>query len=378
MSLPGYTRSIAPDNLLDYERRGGYELIRLQEVKLHPAWLTERPSPALLKDLTEQAKHLRKIQEPIHVWRRRSSGNTYFVLTGRRHYFAAAAARLSSIPIVYRRVASDEEAEKEFLLDCLRWDQMSPVGKGRAHDRLVALGLQPKHYATRAGTSPSMVTNQRHLLDLPHDVQWLITGGALTYKHGRALYPFHPWPRMALRLALAAVAGDWPTRKLAEYLPAHYGLVEGQPEPAAWPDPGTPPFGPAWRPRRVRDWVTNEIERWVREGTFTGWNLATFAGQIVADAGTAAALEAVGWVDPTLDEQALALGPEVEEELDCHPDGRTDQSVRTQAVRTVWTRWLNTIAERDPLLTWKIATEAWTRWQAPQPPTAWLPPRLNS
>jgi uncharacterized protein with PIN domain len=40
-------------DLLVYERRGGYELIRLQDVHLHPAWLTERPSPALLKDLTD-------------------------------------------------------------------------------------------------------------------------------------------------------------------------------------------------------------------------------------------------------------------------------------------------------------------------------------
>jgi ParB/RepB/Spo0J family partition protein len=379
MSLPGYARRSASDNLLDYERRGGYELIRRQEVHLHPAWLVERPSPTLLKDLTEQVRYFRKIQEPIHVWRRRSSGNTYFVLTGRRHYFAAAAARLPSIPIVYRRVATDEEAEREFLLDCLRWDQLSPIGKASAHDRLVALGLQPKHYAQRAGTSPSMVTNQRHLLALPDDVQWLIRGGALAYKHGRALHDeFLPWPRMVVRLALATVANAWTTRELDKHRPAHYGLIAGQPEPAEWPDPGRPPFGPAWRPPRVRDFLIQELGRWVREGTLTGWDLAATAAQIVADAGTASALEAVGWIDNTLDEQALALGPEVEAELDCRPDGRTDQEARTEAVRTVWTRWFHALAAHDPLLVWTIATETWNRWHPTTPPTVWLPPSQSA
>lgn len=357
----------------------------IARLALFPAWFLEAPSANALSQAAEFLRKHGAPPDPLKVWRRheyrhrdQSTQLVHYVITGRRYLFAARAAGFTHLPVTFHRSRSSEEVECEFLFDCLTQDDLSPAGRGLGHDRLVTLGLHPRQYAlSRTRTDPSMVTHLRRFVLLPQRVQWLIQGGALGYQHARALHPFLPWPRMVTRLALATVEYHWRAADLRGLTPATFGLVPGQPEPAEWPDPGIPPFGPAWRPRRIRGWVVKEMTRWVECGRFDT-SLASVAAQMIAEAGIDAALEIVGHYASHLEEEAMQLASQVEEELDLRDDGLRDGPARTEAIVYVWSRWLSALGATDPALAWSIGAEAYLRWDGPVGASVWLPPSLGA
>ncbi|HEU5314709.1 MAG TPA: hypothetical protein VFX49_01260 [Chloroflexota bacterium] len=348
------------------------------KVSIYPAWLPERPDPRRLARLAEEIRHTGILAEPLDVWRLPDDRERYYLLRGFVPYCAAGVAGLTAVPTRYYRMPSEEHAEREFLLYRLRSEELSPMGRARAIERLVKLGMQPETDLKHAlNVAPALLSYLRRLEGLPWDVQWLFEMGALTAKHGRFLLRFAPWPNMVRRLAAAAVANDWPSAHLEKVFPRDFGLTPGAPEPSDWPVPGSPPFGPAWRPPRVRRLILEDMERWVKGGRMDAWQVAHNAAQMVAEVGVAAALDVVGWHSPALEEGAMALGGRVEEELDLRDDGRRDDAARKAATVYVWTAWLQKIAATDPLLVWRIGADSFDRWEGLHPAEVWLPPRVD-
>lgn len=350
----------------------------LHRIGIYPAWFPERPEVRRLERLAEEIRHAGRLGEPLDVWRLPGDRERYYLLRGVVPYCAAGAAGLTTVPIRYCRMPSEEHAEREFLLNRLRTEELSPMGRARAIERLVALGMRPETDLKRAlNVAPALLSYLRRLEGLPEDVKWLLEMGALTAKHGRFLLRFAAWPNMVRRLAAAAVANDWPSAYLEKLFPHHFGLTAGAAEPTDWPAPGSPPFGPAWRPPRVRRLILQDMERWVKGGRMDAWHVAHNAAEMVAEAGMAAALDVVGWHSPALEEEAMALGGRVEEELDLRDDGRRDDAARKAAIIYVWTAWLQKIAATDPLLVWRIGADSFERWEGLHPAEVWLPPRVE-
>ena len=102
------------------------------------------------------------------------------------------------------------------LMENVAREDLSPIEKARSYASLVEdLGMTREAIGKRVGTSRVSVSNHLRLLDLPDGAVELIDKGALSFAHGRALLLTDDHATR-LRLAGAAVAGAWTTRKLEE------------------------------------------------------------------------------------------------------------------------------------------------------------------
>ena len=363
------------------ERTGLAEL-RTELVQLYPYWVRRAPNAEQLAELTERARRTGTV-ERLHVFRRRQEGWRYYVLRGDLQLMAARTAGLTTIPVEFKVVGSEEEGEKLWLLDRLRQERMAPVERAEAYQRLVRLGAKPSAFAGDAATTKSGVSSSKRLLKLPAEVLWLLESEALTEHHAKIIALYAPWPKLLVWLATATVVNGWSSARLERERPVRYGLTKGVPEPAEVPEPGTPPFGAAWRRGPLRRWVAEQMERWIGQPGMDAAGVARQAAQFVTYAGVPAALEVVGWLAEAREEEAMALGGEVEEELTIRREMReegwrigkvgTEEEERREAVRLVWERWLKSVAEEDLMLAWRIGKECFVRFEPLEEEPRWPP-----
>ena len=352
--------------------RTGFAELRTELVQRYPYWLRRAPNAEQLAELTERARRTGTV-ERIHVFRRRQEGWRYYVLRGEMHFLAARAAGLTTVPVEFKVVGSEEEGEKLWLLDRLTHERMAPVERAEAYQRLVRLGAKPSAFAGEAATTKSGVSSSTRLLKLPADVMWLLESGALTEHHAKIIALYAPWPKSLVWLATATVVNGWSSARLEQERPRRYGLKKGVPEPAEVPDPGMAPFGAAWRRAPLRRWVAEQMEGWVGRPGMEAEGVARQAAQFVAYAGVSAALEVVGWLAEEREEAAMALGGEVEEELTIRREMReegwrigkagSEEEERREAVMVVWERWLKRVAGEDLMLAWRIGKECYVRFE---------------
>jgi len=156
----------------------------------------------------------RGVLQPVLV--RPRAGGRYELVAGERRLRAARLAGLSTIPAVVR-VGGDAESLEIALIENMAREDLNPLEEARAVAALVEeLGLSRQEVGRRVGRSRVAVSNLLRLLDLPDDVLELLTSGALTEGHGRAvlLAPDHGERR---RLAQAAATNGWSVRELEEH-----------------------------------------------------------------------------------------------------------------------------------------------------------------
>ncbi len=124
------------------------------------------------------------ILQPILV---RPAGSGFQLVAGERRWRAAREAGLTRIPATVREVPEDRMLELA-LVENLQREDLNPMEKARAYHRYVeALGLTHEDAAARLGMDRSSVTNQIRLLDLPAEIQGLVSRGTLAMGHARAL-----------------------------------------------------------------------------------------------------------------------------------------------------------------------------------------------
>lgn len=360
--------------------------LRVEKVEVYPSWLRWPANPEQLRELTEAAKRTGTVDPPVEVFRRRQKRWRYYVLKGELRLWAARAAGLKTIPVVLRRVASEEEGKRDWLVDRLRTERMSPVERAVAYQSLVNMGAKPSEFAKLAVTTEPEISFTRGLLKLPHEAQWLIEGGALSAHHGRTLTLFAEWRKTLVWLATEAAVNGWNCERLEQIRPRDYGLKKGMPEPAEIPEPGEPPFGAAWRRLALRKWVVGEMEGWLGRPGMGASGVAYIAAMMVEFVGVQAGLDAVGWLAPSREEEAQALEGEVEEEIEMTENwrrygkfvtkGETLAERRREAIRHVWERWLRRVGESDLKLAWRIGKECYLRYEPFEEAPGWPPPGL--
>jgi ParB family chromosome partitioning protein len=130
------------------------------------------------------------IVQPIVV--RELSHGGYQLVAGERRLRAAHVAGLETVPVLVRDV--DETGALELaLIENLQREDLSPIDEARGYVSLMELsGLSQGDVAERVGRDRSTVANAIRLLDLPEDVQELLSTGSLSAGHGRALLSFGP------------------------------------------------------------------------------------------------------------------------------------------------------------------------------------------
>lgn len=136
-----------------------------------------------LEELTESIRQHGMIQ-PILV---RKSLHGYEIVAGERRWRAAKMARLKTVPVVVKEF-SDEQVMEIALIENLQREDLNALEIAQAYDKLMqTFGLTQEELAAKVGKSRPHVANFLRLLQLPPQVQEMLSSGEVSMGHARAL-----------------------------------------------------------------------------------------------------------------------------------------------------------------------------------------------
>src|SRR5436190_7370047 len=125
------------------------------------------------------------ILQPVVV--RKSGQAGYELIAGERRLRAAKVAGLATVPVVIRDT-DDSDTLREALIENIHREDLGPIELADAFRQLLEdLGLKQEELAERVGVSRSHVANTIRLLQLPLEVQQLLTDERIQAGHARAL-----------------------------------------------------------------------------------------------------------------------------------------------------------------------------------------------
>ncbi len=160
-----------------------FHLIPLDRVHINPRQPRKFFDSEKIEELA-QSIHANGILQPILV---RAKGDRYEIISGERRFRAARIAGLDRIPAVIRSLA-DREAHFAAIIENLQREDLNPVEEAQAlREVILEYGLTHDQLAEKLGKSRSAVTNLLRILQLPDDVQLLISDGKISPGHAKIL-----------------------------------------------------------------------------------------------------------------------------------------------------------------------------------------------
>ena len=126
------------------------------------------------------------IIQPIVV-REAEAPGFYQIIAGERRWRAAKQAGLSEVPVIILD-ADDRKAAEYALIENIQREDLNPMEEAAGFRSLIEdYSLTQEEAAKQVGRSRAAVTNSLRLLELPVEVQDLVTTGILSAGHARAL-----------------------------------------------------------------------------------------------------------------------------------------------------------------------------------------------
>lgn len=133
-------------------------------------------------------------------------GGGYQIVAGERRWRAARMAGVEEVPAVVREM-SDGEVMELALIENLQREDLNPLEEAQGYQSLMeAYGMTQDEVAKTVGKSRPTVANALRLLNLPPQMQKLVSGGSISAGHARALLSF-PDEKSMLEAAKAAQDG---------------------------------------------------------------------------------------------------------------------------------------------------------------------------
>ena len=154
---------------------------KLEPNPLQPRKLFEE---AELQDLADSISQHGVIQ-PLTV---RAGENGYYqIIAGERRWRAARLAGLRTVPVVVIE-ADDKTAMELALIENLQRQDLNPMEEAMGYKQLMEeYGMTQVQVAERVAKSRPAVANSLRLLSLPPSIAQMVTSGAISAGHGRAL-----------------------------------------------------------------------------------------------------------------------------------------------------------------------------------------------
>lgn len=170
------------------------------------------------------------VLQPVVV---RPYGEGYQIIAGERRWRAAKAAGLETVPVRVM-TATETESLELALIENLQRQDLNAIEEARGYRRLLTeYQMTQAELADKVSKSRSAITNTLRLLDLPEEVQEMISSSKLTAGHSRAVLSVND---EALRLKLAhKIVDDALSVREAENLARLFsaGQTEREPRPAS-------------------------------------------------------------------------------------------------------------------------------------------------
>ena len=164
--------------------------------------------------LEELAQSIRAngIIQPLVV--RRVEGR-FQLVAGERRWRAAKLAGVDTVPVVVREIPESRLLEIT-LIENIQREDLNPIETASAFARMSAeLNLNAETIGLRTGKDRTTVINLMRLLQLPQDIQQLVSDGKLSAGHGRCLLTL-PNADLQREVAESAIAGGWSVRQVEQ------------------------------------------------------------------------------------------------------------------------------------------------------------------
>lgn len=162
--------------------RGELVEVNLDKIEPNPHQPREKFKRDSLEELASSIKE-QGVLQPILV---RAKGDGYQLIAGGRRLRAAKLAGLKSIPALVRS-PSDSKLLELSLVENLQREDLNPLERAKAYQRLKEAGLTQEELASRLGKSRSEVANTLRLLRLPSFIQESIHQGRINEGQARAM-----------------------------------------------------------------------------------------------------------------------------------------------------------------------------------------------
>lgn len=137
--------------------------------------------------LAELAESIREngIIQPLIVTK--TAASEYELIAGERRLQAAKLAGLDMVPVVIRSVSKKEQLQLAIIENVQRED-LNPMEEALAYRVLAEdFSLTHKEIAQIMGKERTTISNSIRLLNLPEEVQIMVSEGRLSSGHGRAI-----------------------------------------------------------------------------------------------------------------------------------------------------------------------------------------------
>jgi ParB family chromosome partitioning protein len=160
----------------------------------------------------------------------------YQLVAGERRWRAAKLAEVAMVPVVVREIPENRLLEIT-LIENIQREDLNPMETAGAFARMSAeLNLNAETIGLRTGKDRTTVINLMRLLQLPPDIQQLISDGKLSAGHGRCLLSL-PSADLQREVSERAMESGWSVRQVekmcarmtAEKTPKHVDEVKIDP-----------------------------------------------------------------------------------------------------------------------------------------------------
>lgn len=176
--------ALLSDSLGEEEALDGVSTLPMTLIEPNTNQPRRQFDPELLRELTESIA-MHGVISPITV--RRMENGYYQIIAGERRWRAARSAGLTEIPAMVIE-ADDSEVMQMALIENLQRADLSPIEEAEGYESLIEEhGLTQEQVAERVGKSRPAVANALRLLQLPEEAREMVSSGALSAGHARAV-----------------------------------------------------------------------------------------------------------------------------------------------------------------------------------------------
>jgi ParB family chromosome partitioning protein len=156
------------------------ELERLKENPYQPRKIFDEEK---IDELAQSIKE-HGVFQPIIV---KQSQNSFYIVAGERRFRACKKIGLQSIPAIVRDI-SDKTMAEIALLENLQRENLTLIEEAFAYKMLIEkYSLTQQEVAERVGKSRAHIANALRLLNLPENVQDMVSSGDIEFGHGKIL-----------------------------------------------------------------------------------------------------------------------------------------------------------------------------------------------
>ncbi|ETX28724.1 ParB/RepB/Spo0J family partition protein [Roseivivax isoporae] len=178
--------TVSTEARAEREPRRPDRLIPIEKIAPNPDQPRRTFTQGQLDELAESIRAKGVIQ-PIIVRAKPGEEGTYEIVAGERRWRAAQIAGLHEMPVLVREFTDTEVLEVAIIENIQRAD-LNAIEEAAGYRQLMyKFGHTQEKLAEALGKSRSHIANLLRLLNLPDDVQTLVTEGALSAGHARAL-----------------------------------------------------------------------------------------------------------------------------------------------------------------------------------------------